>query len=418
MSHATVTVRITDIDTLDRAAIEERLAAMMAPYYEQGDDDSPYMQFNDCENTYVNEYENEGCTMVKIDRGSEFEEALRQHRLDKLSGASEKRRGYDRERFATAIEVGGIDYLHRWDEVFRVPGTFGTGGGSHVVPEGLTQCEVPHKARFASLEEFAKEWHGAERDEKHNRYGHYSNPNAKWDWYVIGGRWTGFYPFKASAEEFGSALAFRDELWSRRGESGTGGNKPNEGKVDIVRVSDIDFDKVATEHRERFEKFCTEYVQLLAGHKFPSFEGPRSRALDVGLIRVERGPYPSPVGDEIVMSWADAYGSTDDRAAWHDVALPLTEERKRQIWNAFNPLKTFAALDADGWHEPGEMGWFGCSSDTPETYLAYADSFSADLSPRSCNRRSSPRCARSCARTPTSGTRSRMRCCARSGTSR
>ena len=38
------------------------------------------------------------------------------------------------------------------------------------------------------------------------------------------------------------------------------------------------------------------------------------------------------------------------------------EEHLRQagMWS------TFAVVDENGWHEQGEMGWFGCSSETPE----------------------------------------------------
>jgi hypothetical protein len=32
-------------------------------------------------------------------------------------------------------------------------------------------------------------------------------------------------------------------------------------------------------------------------------------------------------------------------------------------------------MDAAGWYEPGEMGWFGMSSESPESMKEYADDF-------------------------------------------
>ena len=42
--------------------------------------------------------------------------------------------------------------------------------------------------------EIAKDW-GYEIDEEENLLTHY-NPDSKWDWYSVGGRWSGFLPLK------------------------------------------------------------------------------------------------------------------------------------------------------------------------------------------------------------------------------
>ncbi|AUM93695.1 TPA: hypothetical protein LA742_001255 [Clostridium botulinum] len=46
-----------------------------------------------------------------------------------------------------------------------------------------------HKSDYATLDEFMYEYYGYEKDEKTGKYGYWHNPNAKWDWYVVGGRW-------------------------------------------------------------------------------------------------------------------------------------------------------------------------------------------------------------------------------------
>jgi hypothetical protein len=46
-----------------------------------------------------------------------------------------------------------------------------------------------------------------------------------------------------------------------------------------------------------------------------------------------------------------------------------------QYIDCFCPIKSYAALDNDGWHAPGDMGWFGCSSDNPDSYVKFAREF-------------------------------------------
>lgn len=47
--------------------------------------------------------------------------------------------------------------------------------------------------------EIVKGW-GYERDENDNLISHY-NPDSRWDWYSIGGRWSGYLPLKDRDEE-------------------------------------------------------------------------------------------------------------------------------------------------------------------------------------------------------------------------
>lgn len=58
--------------------------------------------------------------------------------------------------------------------------------------------EDVHKNQFSSFEDFMKEYAGySERDVKTGRFGYWENPNKKWDWYVLGGRWSGFFTLKS-----------------------------------------------------------------------------------------------------------------------------------------------------------------------------------------------------------------------------
>lgn len=48
----------------------------------------------------------------------------------------------------------------------------------------------PSKEKFPTIDELAKEYFGYRK--VNGRYGYMSNPNAKYDWYCEGGRWSGY----------------------------------------------------------------------------------------------------------------------------------------------------------------------------------------------------------------------------------
>lgn len=58
------------------------------------------------------------------------------------------------------------------------------------VPKGYEEKEVPMKEIY-SFDEYMTKWneYGSENI-RDSRYGRYTNPNAKWDWYQVGGRWS------------------------------------------------------------------------------------------------------------------------------------------------------------------------------------------------------------------------------------
>lgn len=73
-------------------------------------------------------------------------------------------------------------------------------GGIHDCPEEyleFSECDESeikeyeeHKDKYKTLDEFMEDYHGYIKNKETGKYGHYYNPNAKWDWYVIGGRWS------------------------------------------------------------------------------------------------------------------------------------------------------------------------------------------------------------------------------------
>lgn len=144
------------------------------------------------------------------------------------------------------------------------------------------------------------------------------NPNSKWDWWALGGRWQGYYPKLAAAE---GAIA---------GKPSWAGPEPREGWVDCIRKGDIDHQRLladvtlkAMDEQERIE------AKVLKGEK--------------------------------LLPW--------------DTVMPLDERIEQHVKSR---LRTYAVLAEGVWREPGKMGWFGMSSETPgtrEEYDAWWDQF-------------------------------------------
>lgn len=104
------------------------------------------------------------------------------------------------------------------------------------------------------------------------------NPDSKWDWYQVGGRWRGYFPLKEGVE------------WDRKmlGEAGLGGSDADVAQfrrdrmVDIVTVGNVDF----TRARDAAEKGAREGFAKWR----PIFEEhgrPRGWAETVEMIQAE-----------------------------------------------------------------------------------------------------------------------------------
>ena len=72
---------------------------------------------------------------------------------------------------------------------------------THIAKKMKALPNYPMSKLYRTIGEFASKFHGCEYDEDHKAYGYYCNPNAKWDWYVIGGRWPITFLVKDSCTE-------------------------------------------------------------------------------------------------------------------------------------------------------------------------------------------------------------------------
>ena len=72
------------------------------------------------------------------------------------------------------------------------------------------------------------------------------NPDSKWDWYALGGRWTGYWKLKSAAKK---RISFKEFL----GRPGVGKNKPL-FDVDMAQKKDIDFKAMKKILRKRKDR--------------------------------------------------------------------------------------------------------------------------------------------------------------------
>jgi len=318
MSHFTVMVRVP-FDT--QADIKAAVRAMLIPYKESGcsEDDPPelrkHLEFEDIEDEYAEKYAAGSCSMIRLADGKMFS-------------------AYD-NRFKKPFDfnrMGGSEYEH---------------------PPGSEKVETPLRERYVTFEEYMADYCGyTERDSKAKRYGSWRNPNQKWDWYQIGGRWTGYLPLKSGA----AGASGEPGLMTKANADRT--------KADICRISDVDFDRVAIDSRVAAEEFWTEWQRFCDGAEFPAFDGPRNKALSLGLLSCKDAD--ELTGSEWkAVKWSRQIKPGVDR---FDVLVDIArEDFFAKYTNAFCSVKTWAYLDATGWSEPGKIGWWACSSEFDES---------------------------------------------------
>jgi hypothetical protein len=151
------------------------------------------------------------------------------------------------------------------------------------------------------------------------------NPKSRWDWYEVGGRWSGFFLAKATANgDLGNP-----ELSAQR--------PPDSLRRDVLRKGDLDLEALSAEQDKTLR---AEWE--MAHDTFP--DNPQMAA------RFK----------------AEIYGIAP--------ADTLTDYLERKMPATADLIKTFAFIDADGrWFEKGKMGWWGEASDEDEA--AYDQAF-------------------------------------------
>lgn len=199
--------------------------------------------------------------------------------------------------------------------------------------------EFPQKLEWTNEEVYQDEIKWYEEDEIGENGEVYStyNPNSKWDWYQIGGRWSGLLKLRD-----GATGSMGERSWTNEDDI------ISANMVDSAKLKDIDFSMDEKEYK---------------------------RKLRFWELKVEE-QQPLNEQEEEMIEW-DFY-----KKEYYIERYDSKEEFARLS----SEFSTYAVITPDGkWHSKGEMGWFGCSSETgDEAKLwskSYYDSFIKNANP-------------------------------------
>jgi len=152
-------------------------------------------------------------------------------------------------------------------------------------------------------------------------YGYWSNPNAKWDWWTVGGRWSKLLKLKPS----------------KRGAVADSMNDFDTNYADVAHAGDVDWVGIRDATRDNAIKRHTKYHAIM---NTGTDDERRQRLLcDNGFLWM-------PHDDNITTATPTEYGDA-----------------------AYKEALTFAVLTADGeWRGNGNMGWWASVSNIDEGY--------------------------------------------------
>jgi len=296
MSHFTVGVIVDKLS-------DEEVHKKLAPYQENNMKDCPkeYLEFNSVTEEYKEQYETGTRTMVRLKDRS-------------LVSTCD-------DRFKKEIK----------DEKHPL------GLTTYEVPEDLIKVEVPYKVLYPTFEDYMKEHCGYELDKETNDYGYWENPNRKWDWYEIGGRWN-------------KILLVKDSVDIEKLGGPSWGNIESEKKevpegykwVNACKLKDLELDKMI----EGSYKKNIRYWELVVENQKPENKD-----------------------EEEIVKWnfykpeyyTERYSSKEEYAEYQAM------------------FSLYALVDNEGWHAKGEMEWFGFDDSTGDSEKEFINWFNKEL---------------------------------------
>lgn len=208
--------------------------------------------------------------------------------------------------------------------------------------------EIQLKDQYLNVEDLAENWLEYQRDKTTGKWGYYSNPNPKWDWCKLGGRWLGFFKLKEGADKYS-----RQEI----GTSGTGNNKPiYDCDRAIKKAIDFEYMIEATmmEASVRYDEAMKYFGHL-----------PRNRSWET-IMREhkDRDKAREVYFNQLRCEFAANDKDCDDFLDYNQGVDEFLIDKDTYVENAESAaLATFAVVKDGEWYERGKMGWWGIVSD-------------------------------------------------------
>ena len=168
-----------------------------------------------------------------------------------------------------------------------------------------------------------------------------TNPDKKWDWYSVGGRWMGF-------------LKLKDGAAGPLGEPGVFGNESeHKNGADITMTRDVDFDGMRDTAEATARGAWDRAQTIIAGRSFETWKEVISRFHDDHKAAREtywEQPVCVDMRNAREFSWD---GPDEFRCSLADY---VARARRKAV-------QTFAVVKDGVWYARGTMGWWGVVHD-------------------------------------------------------
>jgi len=150
------------------------------------------------------------------------------------------------------------------------------------------------------------------------------NPNYKWDWWEVGGRWAGFF-------------------------TGFDGLKYNQ-----IKRSDCDLESMLNILAAKAEHEYDMYEKIADGRTAETWDTVQSKFEDIQKCREFYHK------QQLLVDIRKC-----DELFWSNIDQFILNTREEYVQSK-RKLPAYAILDEDGWSAKGQMGFFGCSDDAVE----------------------------------------------------
>jgi hypothetical protein len=326
--------------------IHSAVSELMAPYQENNMGDCPkeFLKFDDVEKEYLTEFNGgieEGARVPKdkfVSHGDEDNGSVVQDPNDE-----------------------GYFLVSRFHKMFEK--NTENHSRTHEIPADFEIVQIPFSLLYGTFEEFMRIYHGyKERDADMGRYGYWENPNAKWDYWRIGGRWRGYLRVKEGVQPDRSSLDW---------------DSPKEEQpksAELAQLKDIDFEAMNMKATTNLEKYWGKVAILIEAHnKVMNRTGkhPLREELDE-ILENESGHWEFDIlwtlVDTGLAKWESDEELTKERGtATHRLYMSdITDEEFKTKLRPLFEFSTYAVCTSKDWYESASMGWFGCDDGTPE----------------------------------------------------
>lgn len=188
-----------------------------------------------------------------------------------------------------------------------------------------------------------------------------TNPDKKWDWWVIGGRWSGY--FRPKGTEGDPNVPASMQGLTQDGNS--------------IRKGDWPFEARLADETERYGRYYDDVRAVLDLHPDTKTwkqilaeatpEGAE-RPVVTDEVRAAYNTQPGVIAANAVLRFdateedKTGFGGGRVITGWgdgiDDFMVPREKYAAQKAWAVAG---AYAMLDEDGWHQKGDMGWFGVS---------------------------------------------------------